>query len=81
MKNCLSRSCVVLRTVFFSHSHPYNQVLKSVYIGHFAMSPFRDTAWYHSVPVDTISLLRECEIIQVKKLDVFVDEASVTHVL
>ena len=45
------------------------------------MSPFRDTAWYHSVPVDTISLLRECEIIQVKKLDVFVDEASVTHVL
>ena len=31
----------------------YNQVLKSVYIGHFAMSPFRDTAWYHSVPVDT----------------------------
>lgn len=59
----------------------YNQVLKSVYIGHFTMSSFRDTAWYHSVPVDTISLRRECEIIKVKKLDVFEDESGVAHVL
>lgn len=59
----------------------YKQQLKSVYIGHFTMTSFRETELYHSMPVDTVSLLENSGIVQVKKMDVFVDEMGVTHVL